>query len=203
VKTALRWALPLLAVPIVGLLAYGLTLPDRFTLPSALIELPAPEFRLEDMYDPADSVSLRQYRGRVVVLNFWASWCGPCVAEHPYLVDLFDRYDPEEVLLLGILYEDVPEKGRAFMRQYGGGWPSVVDYRSRTAIPYGVYGVPETFVVTREGTIAYKLVGPLTPGTLPVVYATIDSLLATGSSRTSEPLETAPPAADTAGATDG
>jgi len=199
VKTFLRWGLPLLAVPIVGLLAYGLTLPDRFTLPSALIELPAPEFRLEDMYDPADSISLEQYRGRVVVLNFWASWCGPCVAEHPYLVDLYDRYDPEDVLLLGVLYQDVPEKGRAFMQRYGGGWPSAVDYGSRTAIPYGVYGVPETFVVTPEGKIAYKLVGPLVPESSGGVYAAIDSLLAQRPDAADEPLETA--IADSAGAT--
>ncbi|MDH3735187.1 MAG: redoxin domain-containing protein, partial [Gemmatimonadota bacterium] len=80
--------------------------------------------------------------------------------------------------LLGVLYQDTPENGREFIRKYGGGWPTVVDPGSATAIPYGVYGPPETFVVSPDGTIAYKLLGALTPNTWPAVTGTIDSLLA-------------------------
>lgn len=190
-----RWGLPLAAIPALALLAFGLTRSSE-TLPSALIELPAPQFRLENMYEAADSISLAEYGGRVVVLNYWASWCAPCMEEHPYLVNLTERYDPADVVLLGVLYQDVPENGRAFMDRFGGDWPSVVDYGSRTAIPYGVYGVPETFIVTPDGTIAYKVVGPLTPATVPVVTSIIDSLLAIREPRpadwTIDPLETAP-----------
>jgi len=187
VRKTLAWGLPLLAIPILGLLAYGLTRPDRYVLPSALIGLPAPQFRLADLQDPADTLSLERFGGRVVVLNFWASWCGPCVAEHPFLSDLVEVYDPDDVQLLGILYQDTPERGRAFIERYGGGWPTVIDPESRTAIPYGVYGPPETFIVSPEGAIAYKLVGPVVESTYPAVRATIDSLLA---SRDTLPLET-------------
>lgn len=176
-KTALRWALPLAAIPPLALLGFGLTR-DVKTLPSALIGSPAPEFRLEDLYDASDSVSLVEHRGRVVVLNYWASWCVPCITEHPELVRLRADYDPDDVTLLGVLYQDAPERGREFMRRHGGEWPSVVDYGSRTAIRYGVYGVPETFLISPDGTIAYKLVGPLDRRTAPAFRARIDSLLA-------------------------
>lgn len=176
-KTALRWVLPLVALPPLALLGFGLTR-DVKTLPSALVGAPAPEFRLEDMYDASDSIALAEYRGRVVVLNYWASWCVPCIIEHPQLVRLRADYDPDDVALLGVLYQDAPERGLEFMRRHGGDWPSVVDYGSRTAIRYGVYGVPETFLISPDGTVAYKLVGPLDPRSAPEFRARIDSLLA-------------------------
>jgi len=176
-RKAIRWALPLAAVPPLALLGFGLTR-DVKTLPSALVGAPAPEFRLEDMYDASDSLSLVEHRGRVVVLNYWASWCAPCIVEHPELVRLRADYDADDLTLLGVLYQDAPERGREFMRRHGGEWPSVVDYGSRTAIRYGVYGVPETFLISPEGTVVYKLVGPLDPRTAPVFRARIDSLLA-------------------------
>jgi len=176
-RSALRWALPLAALPPLALLGFGLTR-DVKNLPSALVGEPAPDFRLEDMTVPADSISLAEHRGRVVVLNYFASWCLPCIVEHPELVRLRADYDPDDVTLLGVLYQDAPEKGRAFMRRHGGEWPAVVDYGSRTAIRYGVYGVPETFLITPEGTVAYKLVGPLDRRAAPVFRAKIDSLLA-------------------------
>lgn len=182
VKKALRWALPLAALPPLALLGFGLTR-DVKTLPSALIGAPAPEFRLENMYDASDSIALADHRGRVVVLNYWASWCVPCIVEHPELVRLRADYDPDEVTLLGVLYQDVPERGRDFMQRHGGAWPSVVDGGSRTSIRYGVYGVPETFLISPEGTVAYKLVGPLDGRTTPVFRAKLDSLLAAGADR--------------------
>jgi cytochrome c biogenesis protein CcmG/thiol:disulfide interchange protein DsbE len=187
----LRWGLPPVAVAFLALLAFGLTRSPQ-NLPSALIDLPAPEFHLPIMSEPADSISLEALRGRVVVLNYWASWCFPCVQEHPYLLKLDHDYDAADVQVLGMLYQDEPEKGRAFVAEYGGDWPTLVDPGSSTAIPYGVYGPPETFVISPDGVIAFKLVGPLTPRSYPIVTAAIDSLLAIrGPAPPTEDLETA------------
>lgn len=188
-RSVWRWALPLAALPLLALLAFGLTR-DPKTLPSTLIGTRAPEFRLESMYDPADSIALEDQRGRIVVLNYFASWCVPCIAEHPRLVRLHADYDPDDVLLLGVLYQDVPEGGRAFMARYGGDWPAVVDRESRTSILYGVYGVPETFLIAPGGTIVHKVVGPLDARTTPVLRGKIDSLLAARAP--ARPLESAP-----------
>lgn len=173
----LRWGLPATALAFLALLAFGLTRSPQ-NLPSALIALPAPAFHLSNMFEPADSTSLESLRGRVVVLNFWASWCFPCIQEHPYLIRLDQDYDPADVQVLGVLYQDTPERGRAYIEKYGGDWPNLDDPGSATAIPYGVYGPPESFIISPDGVIAYKLVGPMTPRTYPIVKATIDSLLA-------------------------
>ncbi len=191
-RKTLAWLLPLAAVPVIALLAFGLTR-DPSVLPSTLIGKPAPEFRLETLYEPADSLALDDFRGRVVVLNYWASWCGPCVAEHPVLVRLNESYDPEDVQLLGVLFQDEPANGRAFLDRLGGGWPVVVDRGSRISIQYGVYGVPETFFITPDGIIAHKEVGPVSWS---LVQAKVDSLLAERGPRSPDakigPLETAP-----------
>ena len=174
----IRWGiLSAVVLAFLGVLGFGLTRSPQ-NLPSALIAMPAPPFHLADMYQPSDSVSLEELRGKVVVLNFWASWCFPCVQEHPFLIQLDEQYDPSDVRLIGMLYQDVPERGRAYMDRYGGDWPTLVDPGSETAIPYGVYGPPETFIVSPDGVIAYKLVGPIVPRNYPVITGTIDSLLA-------------------------
>ncbi len=187
----LRWLVPLVAIAVLGLLGFGLTRSPQF-LPSALIEQPAPEFQLARLSEPSDSIALAELRGRVVVLNYWASWCFPCIQEHPYLELLDETYDHEDVQLIGMLYQDTPENGRAFMRQYGGEWPTLVDPMSETANPDGVYGPPETFIVSPDGVIAYKQLGPLSPRTFPIVKGKIDSLLALRDDAP-QPLETAPP----------
>ena len=192
-----RWGVPPVAISFLAVLAFGLTRSPQ-NLPSALIAMPAPGFHLADMYDPSDSLSLAELRGKVVVLNFWASWCFPCVQEHPYLIRLDEEYDSEDVRVVGILYQDVPARGRAYMERYGGDWPSLDDPGSETAIPYGVYGPPETFIVSPDGVIAYKLVGPIVPQNYPVIRGTIDSLLALRgpAPESDEPLETARDAPD-------
>lgn len=154
-RRRLTWILPLLAIPALAVLAFGLTRDVR-RLPSALVGLERPEFKLAMMDDPSDSISIAEFRGKVVVLNFWASWCGPCIMEHPELVRLSRTYDPEDVVLLGVLFQDDPANGRAFMDYYGGDWPIVVDPSSRTAIRYGVYGVPETFFIGADGKVARR-----------------------------------------------
>ena len=94
-----------------------------------------------------------------MVLNFWASWCVACRQEHPNLVAAWERYGDSGVVFLGVLYQDSPRYARQFMKELGGGWPTLLDPGGRTAISYGVAGVPETFFIGRNGRIAYKQVG--------------------------------------------
>lgn len=154
------WLLPLAAIPFLALLAYGLTR-DTFVLPSPLEGRPAPEFRLATM--SGDSLSLEDLRGRVVVLNFWASWCVPCRVEHPALLQAHNTYDPAEALVVGVVYQDSRRNAQRFLDRFGGGWASVLDPGTRVAIDFGVYGVPETFVIDQKGVIRYKHIGPVTP----------------------------------------
>ncbi len=187
------WLLPVMAVPALGLLAFGLTRSPQ-TLPSALIGKEAPGFRLALMADETapDSLDFAEYRGKVVVLNFWASWCLPCRDEHPVLIELTETYDPDDVRLLGVVYQDTPANGALYMRQFGGDWPSVMDPGSRTAIEYGVYGVPETFFIGADGRIAHKHIGAVTRS---LVREKVDSLLAARPDLgpiPAEPLETTP-----------
>ena len=172
-RSSWRWLVPLSVVPLLALLAWGLT-QDARRLPSALEGSEAPAFSLANLYDPSDSISLSDFGGKVVVLNFWASWCQPCVAEHPVLVRLRERYDPEDVALVGVLFQDRPENGQLFMERLGGEWPLVTDPGSRTAIRYGVYGVPETFFVGADGVVALRHDLPVT---WDLVASKVDSLL--------------------------
>jgi len=152
------WAL-VIAIPLIALLAYGFGR-DPSVIASPLLNKPAPAFTLRTL-DGA-SLSLKQFRGKPVVLNFWASWCLACKVEHPYLVQAWQTYTPD-VGFVGIVYEDSAGNARAFMREYGGGWPDVLDPGQRTALDYGVYGVPETFFIDRRGIVRYKQIGGVTP----------------------------------------
>lgn len=96
------------------------------------------------------------------MINFWVSWCTACRIEHPYLVQAWETYAPA-VTFIGVVYEDSAANARAFMHQYGGGWQGVLDSKQRTAINYGVYGVPETYFLDRRGIIRYKVTGGVTP----------------------------------------
>lgn len=168
----LRWLLPASVVPVVALLAFGLTR-DATVLPSALVGNEAPEFHLETV--EGDTVRLEDLRGKVVVLNFWASWCIPCRTEHSVLLRASRAWPAEEVAVVGVVYQDSRPNARRFMERLGGEWPSGLDPASRTAIDYGVYGVPETFFLSADGRVAKKQVGPVT---WELVRSTVDSLLA-------------------------
>lgn len=142
------------------LLASGLG-GDPRELPSELVGEPAPRFALPRL-GGGGSLALASLRGQVVVVNFWASWCLACRDEHPDLLGAWERYRERGVVLVGIDFEDTEEAALAYAEEMNGDWPLVTDPGSRTAIAYGVFGVPETFVIARDGTITAKKVGAVT-----------------------------------------
>lgn len=159
------------AIPTIALLAFGMTV-DPKELPSVLPGKEAPSFTLDVLqYSEAppspEVVSLADHRGEVVVLNFWASWCVACRGEHAPLSAVARRYQGKGVQFYGVLYNDRPENGVMWIRQMGGqAYPAVLDPNKRTAIDYGLYGVPETFFIGRDGRVAHKHVGPVTDALL-------------------------------------
>ncbi|HEX6132545.1 MAG TPA: redoxin domain-containing protein [Longimicrobiales bacterium] len=165
-----------IALPIIALLAYGMTT-DPKKLPSTLPGRPAPEFALRVMDSaPPDTVRLSAHRGQVVVLNFWASWCLECRVEHGDLSLVSSMYGPRGVRFYGVLYSDTEANGRSWIREMGGqAYPALVDDGSRTAIDYGLYGVPETFIIDQQGRVVHKQIGPITAQQLSAI---IDPLLA-------------------------
>lgn len=163
-----------ISVPILALLAYGMTLDPR-TIPSPLPGREAPDFALA-MLDEPDTVRLADLRGSVVVLNFWASWCMECRYEHSDLSVAATIYEPRGVRFYGVLYNDSPANGRAWIREMGGqSYPALIDTGSRTAVSYGLYGVPETFIIDQDGVVVHKQIGPITLAKLTLL---IEPLLA-------------------------
>ena len=126
---------------------------------SPLIGKPAPPFSLKEVGGDR-VVSLESLRGRPVVVNFWSTWCVPCHAEHEVLTRSASTFG-NSVQFLGVVYQDTEEKISQFLRQNGSAYPSVMDESGKTAIAYGVYGVPETFFIRSDGSIAEKFEGPL------------------------------------------
>jgi cytochrome c biogenesis protein CcmG/thiol:disulfide interchange protein DsbE len=146
-----------------GFLAYGLRLDPR-EVPSPLINKPAPEFRLSVLANPQQLMGKRDLAGKVWMLNVWASWCVACREEHPLLVEFAKR---KLVPVYGLNYKDERAAAAAWLQQRGDPYAeSLVDADGRVGIDYGVYGVPETFVIDRSGIVRYKHIGPLTPEVL-------------------------------------
>ena len=144
---------------LLGAFAVGLR-HDPHLLPSALIDRPAPDFALPGLYESAEGLTRKDLEGRVTLVNFFASWCAPCREEHPQLMALAQ---PAGVTLDGIAYKDKPEDSRRFLDRLGNPYRHVgVDRAGTTAIDFGVYGVPETYVVDGTGHVRYRHVGPLT-----------------------------------------
>lgn len=148
---------------VVGLLAYGFTTDPR-KIPSTLIGSQAPDFELRLL--DGTMVRLSDYRGRVVFLNFWASWCPPCRAEAPLLEFTWRQVKDRGVIFLGVNMQDTNEGARRFIEEFEITYPNGRDLQSRIAINYGVYGIPETFFIDREGRITYKHIGALGAETL-------------------------------------
>lgn len=157
----LKHLLPLLAfVGLALLLARGLQLNPR-EVPSPLIGKPAPAFELPALLEGSAPLRQADLLGRVSLLNVWASWCGPCREEHPLLIGLAKRRP--QLQLLGLNYKDDRERAAQWLGELGNPYQTVgMDSRGQVGIDLGVYGVPETFVIDRQGLIRYKHVGPLT-----------------------------------------
>jgi len=143
---------------------------DASRIPSALIGRPAPATDLPPVVGlerdgkPVPGLAAADFKGAVTLLNVWASWCVPCHDEAPLLVKLAED---KRFRVAGINYKDQPENARRFLGRYGNPFAaSGADINGRAAIEWGVYGVPETFIVGRDGRIAYKLIGPITPDNL-------------------------------------
>lgn len=167
-----RLAWPLVIFSFIALLfALALSSGDPSKLPSALIGRPAPDVALPALEGLTDGVrpiggfsTADLGKGEVSVVNFWASWCGPCAQEHPLLVALKERTG---VRLYGINYKDQTANARRFLGRYGNPFAAVgVDASGRAAIEWGVIAMPETFVVDGKGVIVYKHVGPISPEAL-------------------------------------
>jgi cytochrome c biogenesis protein CcmG, thiol:disulfide interchange protein DsbE len=177
-------ALPLIAfAALAAIFWFRLGNGDPSRIPSALIGHPAPQTALPPLEGLADNgapvpgLDPAVFKGKVSVVNVWASWCVPCHDEAPLLTELARD---KRLQLVGINYKDAPDNARRFLGRYGNPFGIVgVDGNGRASIEWGVYGVPETFIVGREATIVYKMVGPITPDNVnTVLKVEIDKALA-------------------------
>jgi cytochrome c biogenesis protein CcmG/thiol:disulfide interchange protein DsbE len=157
-----KFLLPMAAFAALAVLfAFGLN-PNRdiHALPSPLIGKPAPLFNLTDVMDPARNVSNAALRGQVYVLNVWGTWCVACRQEHAALLDIARQH---VLPIVGLDYMDQREKAQAWLSQLGNPYSAVAfDTDGRTAIDWGVYGAPETFLVDGQGRVIYKFISPMT-----------------------------------------
>ncbi|HWP57757.1 MAG TPA: TlpA disulfide reductase family protein [Candidatus Acidoferrales bacterium] len=148
--------------PLLGLLAYGFYRDPRY-IPSPLLGKPAPDFRLVTF--DGKEIRLAELRGQVVFLNFWSSWCPPCRAEAQDLEAAWRALKDDSVVFLGVAIQDRKENALAFLREFDVTYPNGMD-TGDIAISFGVWGIPETFFINRDGVISYKHVGTLGPGLL-------------------------------------
>ena len=151
---------PFLAFVVLAIFLYvGLGL-NPHEIPSPLINKPAPAFTLPQLYDPAKQFSSQDMKGKVWLLNVWASWCVSCREEHPVLMALSQQ---NIVPISGLDYKDKNPDGEAWLREGGDPYTLIAtDANGRVGIDYGVYGVPETYVIDKQGVIRYKQIGPVT-----------------------------------------
>lgn len=159
-----RFLIPLaLFLVLAGFLFVGLGLDPR-EVPSPLVGKPAPAFQAVALARPEVRIKRDDLLGKVWLLNVWASWCGACRDEHPVLVEYARRGG---LPVYGLNYKDKREDGLAWLKQFGNPYAdSMFDPEGRIGIDYGVYGVPETFVIDKAGIIRYKHIGPITPEVL-------------------------------------
>ena len=159
-KFQLKHLIPLgIFLILVGFLMVGLKL-DPHEVPSPLINKPAPLFEQKFMTDSNQTFSVEKMRGQVWLLNVWASWCTACREEHPLLMKMSQEIG---VPLVGLDYKDTDAEGMGVLNQFGNPYSIVVaDIEGRIGIDYGVYGVPETYIIDKTGIIRYKHVGPIT-----------------------------------------
>lgn len=191
--TAWVAALVVLATIAVGAVFGSRLGTDPALVDSPLIGQPAPALQLPPLQG-TDQVSLTELRGQVVVVNFWASWCVPCRQEHPALVAAASNYQPAGVRFVGVVYQDRPASAIAFLDELGrgAGYRYATDPGSRAAVEFGVFGIPETFVLDRSGTVVAKITGA---SNYPLLAGVLDAVLAgrRPSSATAGPVQPAPP----------
>lgn len=165
-------AILLPALAVLALLAYGFRTDSRY-IPSPLIGKSASAFTLP-LFD-GTVLRLEDLRGKVVFLNFWASWCVPCREEARALEAAWRAHRTRDVVFVGINIQDKEPEARAFLREFGITYPNGTDQGSKIAMDYGVYGIPETFFIDRSGRIAYKHIGAMPPA---AIAAKLDETLA-------------------------
>ena len=150
-------------VALLGLLLFGLSNDPR-TIPSPFIGKPAPAFELQTLRDPSKVMTTADLKGEVSLVNVWASWCVACRHEHQLLVDLART---GKVRIIGLNYKDEAADAKLWLQRLGNPYMvTLVDRDGRAGIDWGVYGVPETFIVDRDGVVQHKHVGPVTPDSL-------------------------------------
>ncbi len=186
-----RWGRWLAMLSIVCLvLVLGVVFGSRFgkdprLVESPLIGKPSPQAVLPYLEQDGE-LSLSDLRGRIVVLNFWASWCVGCRFEHDDLLATADAYREKGVQFIGVVFQDERDDAIAFLDELGRAYPNVVDTNSRLGVEFGVYGIPETFFIDREGTVVAKISGE---STVAALSAILDDMLA---GRSPGSLETGP-----------
>ncbi|HEX2141113.1 MAG TPA: TlpA disulfide reductase family protein [Candidatus Limnocylindria bacterium] len=156
---ALRWRIVGAVLPLLLLAAWGTMLALRPGPAGARIGEPAPDFALVDLN--GTPIRLADLRGRPVIVNFWASWCGPCVEEFPILESASRLHGPHGLTVLGIVFRDNSEAARVFMDRMGASWSALMDPGEEVARRYGIYGPPETFFIDPEGTVVARQIGQL------------------------------------------
>jgi cytochrome c biogenesis protein CcmG/thiol:disulfide interchange protein DsbE len=164
VLKSLRFLVPLAVFAVLVVFLWVGLSRDPHEVPSPLVGQPAPAFSLVQLADPSKKLGPADMKGQVWLLNVWASWCVSCRVEHPLLVQLGKA---NIVPVIGLNYKDTTDLGKAWLADHGDPYQvSVVDADGRVGIDWGVYGVPETFVVDKSGVIRYKQIGPITPESL-------------------------------------
>lgn len=153
----------LITVALVVILSAGLG-KDPQHIDSPLIGKQAPDFALKAV-GTGETIDLTQFRGKPLVVNFWATWCRPCYEEHPVLVSNAQLMQGQ-VQFLGVVFQDKEEKIQQFLNERGTAYPTLVDQAGKTAIAYGVGGVPETFFLNKDGKVVAKFEGPIDPESL-------------------------------------
>jgi len=153
----------LLVLPLLAVLLANLGR-DPHLIDSPLVGKPAPAFRLAKLSGGAP-VDLQDFKGKPVVMNFWATWCVPCMQEHPTLAAA-SQHLRDEVQFLGVVFDDEEQRVGSFVDQNGSPYPALMDPEGKTAVAFGVQGVPETYFIDRQGVIVSKYVGPLDPDSL-------------------------------------
>jgi cytochrome c biogenesis protein CcmG/thiol:disulfide interchange protein DsbE len=153
------WLILAAVVPLVLLIVLGMVLVSRGDAAGASIGSKAPDFALSDL--DGDPIRLSDYAGRPVIVNFWASWCGPCVAEFPLLEDAASEHAADGLALVGVVYRDNAQAAARFMDEVGATWPAVMDPDGDVAQTYGIFGPPESFFINRDGTLVARQIGQL------------------------------------------